>query len=153
MGRLRANPACVAAFCWQKWMPVLPPDDIDWVRHVNGRWLVRSTFRADAKAYLDHLASTDPDRLRISCGRARRLARSHRDEDPKPWFYAGLFSLATPEEARRHLRGHDFTIACIPGLADTELGSFHQGNVGVATWEKIARIRSAITALDAESAA
>lgn len=129
---------------------MFPPDDIDWVRHVNGRWLVRSTFRADAAAYLDHLASVDPDRLLASCGRARRLARSQSGEDPKPWFYAALFSLATLEEARRYLRGHDFTIACIPKFADTDLGSFHPGNVGVSAWEKIERIRAAITALDAE---
>lgn len=129
---------------------MLPPDDIDWVRHVNSRWLVRSTFREDAQAYLDHLASVDPERLRRSCRRARHLSRLHRDEDPKPWFYAGLFSLASLPEARRYLKNHHFTIACIPALADSELGSFHPGNVGVSTWEKIHQIRSTLSALETD---
>lgn len=30
--------------------------------------------------------------------------------DPKPWFYAGLFSLATADEARRMLASHPLTL-------------------------------------------
>ena len=71
------------------------------------------------------------------------------EEDPKPWFYAGLFSLATLAEAERFLSGHDFTIACIPALADSDFGSLHPGEVGLPTWEKILRIRAVLNRLEA----
>ena len=39
-------------------------------------------------------------------------------EDPKPWFYAGLFSLATSEEAARYLQPYRVTMAALPSMAD-----------------------------------
>ena len=133
--------------CWQECPIVNPPDDIDWVRHVNGRWIVRESLRGDTSAYLDHLASVDPVRLREACGRARGLRRFHPDEDPKPWFYAGLFSLATQDEAARFLKGHDFTIACIPKFAKTQLGSLSVEDLVEETAEKIRRIREELDRL------
>lgn len=128
--------------------PVLKsPDDIGWVRHVNGRWIVRESLRADAFAYLDHLAAADPGRLRESCRRAKGLVTTHPGEDPKPWFYAGLFSLATEAEAARFLRGHDFTIACIPRLAGGGLGVLRVDEVRPDTAGKIRRVRAALEAM------
>src|ERR1041384_2872948 len=56
---------------------------------------------------------------RISWDGFQKL-REAAPEDPKPWFYAGLFSLATVEEARRFLANHSFTLSAIPSLS-TEL--------------------------------
>jgi len=127
---------------------VNPPDDIHWVRHVNGRWLVRESLREDASAYLDHLAATDPARLREVCRRAHVLVGGHPGEDPKPWFYAGLFSLATMAEAERYLRGHDFTIACIPRFAETDLGSLRVEELAADSADKIRRVKTALEAMD-----
>lgn len=124
-----------------------PDDDIDWVRHVNGRWIVRESLREDAAAFLESLSGTDPDRLRESCRRARSLTSAHPGEDPKPWFYAGLFSLATEAEAARFLKGHDFTIACIPRLADCSFRALRVDEVRPDTAEKIQRVRAALEAL------
>jgi hypothetical protein len=126
---------------------VKSPEDIDWVRHVNGRWIVRESLRGDAEAWLDHLAATDSARLHEVCRRARRLTTANPGEDPKPWFYAGLFSLVTREEASRFLKGHDFTIACIPRLADARLGSLKVDEVRPDTAEKIRRVRAALEAM------
>jgi len=126
---------------------VKSPDDIDWVRHVNGRWIVRESLRGDAEAWLDHLTATDPARLHEVSRRARRLTSANPGEDPKPWFYAGLFSLATREEASQFLKGHDFTIACIPRLADARLGSLKVDEVRPDTAEKIRRVRAALEAM------
>lgn len=129
-------------------LPVVKsPDDIDWVRHVNGRWIVRESLRGDASAYLDHLARFDPGRLRESCRRARILTMTHSSEDPKPWFYSGLFSLATEDEAKRFLKGHDFTIACIPRLATGGLGALRVDEVRPDTADKIHRVRAALEAM------
>jgi len=130
---------------------VNPPDDITWVRHVNGRWLVRDRLRADAAAFLDHLAAIDPERLREACHRARITSdRRARNEDPKPWFYSGLFSLATHAEAVRFLRGHDFTIACLPKLDKCDLNTLPSETLREETSDLLRRVREAITALDAQ---
>ena len=128
---------------------VKAPDDIDWVRHVNGRWIVSESLRGDALAWIDHLSIVDPARLHEVCRRARLLINSQSGEDPKPWFYGGLFSLATREEAARFLKGHDFTIACIPRLADDGLGAIKVDEVRPDTAEKIRRVRAALEALEA----
>src|SRR5690349_13116146 len=73
-----------------------------WARKVNSSWIVHSDLDRHAEEYLAHLESSDPLRLELSCENARALVKL-RDpfEDPKAWFYAGLFSLATPEELDR----------------------------------------------------
>src|SRR5262245_18378355 len=94
-------------------------DAVAWVRATNARWLVHHGLREDAADYLDHLAAVDPVRLKPSCGIARRMVqRCGSASDPKPWFYAGLFSVATAEEGRRFLAGHKFTGMAIPELAE-----------------------------------
>ncbi len=127
--------------------------EVEWARHVNGRWLVGETLRKDAADYLDYLSKVDPARLVESCRRARRLFDHRRPgEDPKPWFYPGLFSLATLPEARRYLRGHDFTIACIPALRGYGLGALQSDIVRPDTADKLRRVRAALAGLREEGA-
>ena len=66
-------------------------------------------------------------------------------EDPKPWFYSGLFSLTTPEEAGRFLEDHWLTriVTATPG----ELAATSHENVGETTLDKIQRIQAALTKL------
>lgn len=101
-----------------------PEDDRlleSWVRKVNDRWLVHSGLQHRATAYLDHLAATDRERLIHSLRIVRELFRALAPlEDPKPRFYAGIFSLATDEEARRYLHDHLFTFSLIPAGAHLE---------------------------------
>jgi hypothetical protein len=92
-----------------------------WVRKVNDRWLVHSGLQHRASAYLDHLASTERERLITSLRILRELIRSLGPaEDPKPRFYAGVFSLATEDEARHYLKDHAFTLSLIPAGAHLE---------------------------------
>lgn len=95
-----------------------PHDPVAWARRVNNRWFVRDNFGKDAAAYLDHLARTDPERLLRSCEHAHEMMKRRvKGVDPKPWFYAGLFSLATIDEARSSLRRRWFTLQSLPALA------------------------------------
>ena len=124
---------------------------VAWVRAVNGRWLVHHGLREDAAAYLDHLAAVDPGRLKRSCRIARSMVRRCGSaSDPKPWFYAGLFSLATAEEGRRFVAGHEFTRAVVPQLAEALGSDFTSDRVGEATWALIERIRAALGQVAAE---
>jgi hypothetical protein len=95
------------------------PNYIAWARRVNGRWIVHNNLRERAAAYLDYLERNDPDRLERSCRLARALTtRCKLPQDPKPWFYGGLFSLATTVEADQFLSEHYFTAAVIPCTRD-----------------------------------
>lgn len=127
------------------------PDEISWVRGFNARWLVREELRKNAADFLDHLARTDPARLQQSCRRVKLLTdRFGHNEDPKPWFYAALFSLATVPEAEKYLAEHDFTLAAIPRLAKAASDLFSSGRVALTTSEKIFRIRKVLEGLDLE---
>ncbi len=66
-------------------------------------------------------------------------------EDPKPWFYAGLFSLAAPDEATRFLQGHWFTAACIPSGAAMPAAA--SKDLADETQDKLHRIREALARL------
>jgi hypothetical protein len=127
-----------------------PDDDAAWVRRVNGRWIVHHGLKDSSDAYLTRLESVDPDRFARSCERARLLVRKcPPGEDPKPWFYAGLFSLVTPSEASQFLADHWFTAQCIPGLAKGLGADIRPEGIGLETEAKAQRIRDALGALDA----
>lgn len=129
------------------------PDEISWVKGFNDRWIVREALRKHAAEYLEHLAQTDPKRLQRSCRRVKLLTdRFGHNEDPKPWFYAALFSLATVAEAKRYLAEHDFTLAAIPRLTEAAPDLLSGGRVALTTSEKIHRIRKALEGLDLEEA-
>lgn len=115
---------------------------IDWVRRVNRSWLVRSNLNEHAEAWLDYLADLDDGRLLKSCEIARALCDRRRPEDdPKPWFYAGLFQLATAEEAGRFLETHRVTKALVPAMAEDPDVQLWLDRVGPETRELLARLR------------
>jgi hypothetical protein len=123
-------------------------DDIGWARRVNARWVVRHGLKECADAYLNQLESTEPERHAGSCKRARLLVRKCLPgEDPKPWFYAGLFSLATLPEAKQFLSDHWFTAACIPSVAATVAKGSAPEQIRTDTRTKIERIREALKSL------
>jgi hypothetical protein len=124
-------------------------DAIGWAQRVNGRWIAHHGLSEHARAYLDHLTQSDPDRLARSCRRARQLVRQcEPGEDPKPWFYAALFSLANESEVRRFLAAHWFTRATNPSWPAEE--ESWAGQIGGETWQKLNRIRQALRNLDDE---
>jgi len=134
-------------YLWREMNDAETPDQVAWVRRTNCRWIVRHGLGESAELYLDHLAKTDPQRLERSCRIAHQLARQVKQEDPKPWFYAGLFSLANVGEAKEFLTNRWFTISAIPALT-AELGStIPPGTMGAAAREKIQRIRKALSDL------
>lgn len=122
-----------------------PPHDlpiVDWARRVNRTWIVRGGLDGDAEAWLEHLAELGDGRLERSCEAAKAMCDIRdRSEDPKPWFYAGLFSLATAEEARRFLAGHRITQAALPAMADDEGLRAWLDGVGAETRELVTRLR------------
>lgn len=125
------------------------PDEVAWVRRVNSRWIVRENLRDSTIAYLDHLAVNDPGRLRVSCRRAKSLTETYgKGEDPKPWFYAALFSLASATEGGRFLAGHHFTCSAIPVLARLQHSSLATVVVNEETSEKARRIRQVLENLE-----
>jgi hypothetical protein len=120
-------------------------DYVAWVRRANSRWIVHHGLSSHANAYLDHLERNDAERLIESCRHSHLLAQERPPgDDPKPWFYAGLFSLATPAEIREFLAGHwllRMTVTTLPqGLAQNAAGHAVSGE----TLRKIQRIREAV---------
>lgn len=99
------------------------PDEIkrpiEWAQRVNNRWIVHYGLGKRADEWMAYLTETDPRRLKKSCEIARVMVR-HWSQlgDPKPWFYVGLFSTATSDEAKRFLAGHRLTSSCVPALAE-----------------------------------
>jgi hypothetical protein len=123
-----------------------PPDYVAWANRVNNRWIVHRDLNRNAGLYLDHLARTDQPRLVASCRNAHVMTGwCDPMEDPKPWFYSGLFSLITPEEAGTFLADHWLTrmVTASPG----ELTSTTPDSVSETTLEKIQRIQMALTKL------
>jgi hypothetical protein len=65
-------------------------------------------------------------------------------DDPKPWFYAGLFSLATAAEAKQFLATHRITKATVPAMADDEDVVLWLDRVGPETHELLDRLRNGL---------
>ena len=80
-------------------------------RRINRTWLVQGSLAQNAAAYLDLLDTRHSSDLEDVCTRAIAAARhaSAEGRDPKPDFYATLFSRATDEERDRFLRDHAWT--------------------------------------------
>ncbi len=120
-------------------------DFVAWVRRVNSRWIVHGELNTMASAYLDHLEQGHPDRLIRSCEVAHRLVHSLEPaEDPKPWFYGGLFSQATAAEAERFLSAHPFLLAIVPSVASVPNLPGGLAGAGPDTIQKIGRLRDAL---------
>lgn len=123
-------------------------DHVEWARRVNGRWIVHRGLDHSLAAYLDHLEKIDSPRLVRSCRLAHRLVHSIEPmEDPKPWFYGGLFSLATEAEARKFLAGHPLMAAIVPCLQSDEHLPAVLKSAGQRTHDKIRRLRETLDRL------
>lgn len=128
----------------------LAVDFVAWAERANARWIVHHGLGRNTEAYLKHLERTDPERRRRCCRNAYLLVRECAPlEDPKPWFYAGLFSLATAAEAREFLAGHCLVAAAIAAAGTTTAIAPAPEALGAATREKIGRIREALAQLPA----
>lgn len=119
-----------------------------WVEIVNRTWIVHTHLNDSAQDWLDHLDELGDDRLWKSCLLARAMcARRGPIDDPKPWFYAGLFHLATAAEARRFLRNHRLTRATVPALhGDEEIRNWLT-SLSPETRALLARLRAALAEL------
>lgn len=123
------------------------PDTTTWARRVNSRWIVHHDLRGSAERFLDYLEETDPARYQRGCERARRLVETCEPAlDPKPSFYAGLFSVATRAEQRYFLHGHSFITAALAGKSRKNLGDL--AGASPDTLEKIQRLRARLDALE-----
>lgn len=125
--------------------PANSTDHVAWVRRVNARWIVHHGLDENAQAYLDHLAKVDPQRLKRSCRNAHLMVEQKDGmDDPKPWFYAGLFSLATNEEVNRFLAEHWLT-KIVTGTDDQT--AIQPGAVSEDTLKKIQRLQTTLARL------
>lgn len=121
----------------------LPP--IEWAERVNRSWFVHGGLKEHAKEWMEYLAGLDDGRLLRCCEAARAMSRVRKPvEDPKPWFYAGLFSEATADEARRFLNQHRVTKATVPTMADDQDVVLWLDRAGPETREVMGRIRRAL---------
>ena len=122
-------------------------DVVAWAKRINRGWFVRNGLADTAAAWLAQLEELDPARLLASCDIARALSRGpDRTNDPKPWFYAGLFSLATEAEARQFLANYRLTSAAVPALAADEATARWVAGMTSVTRELIDRLRVAVQA-------
>ncbi len=116
------------------------------MKRVNRSWLVKSNLNDHADAWLEHLATANDGRLMSCCEAARAMCNLRKpQEDPKPWFYAGLFSLATAAEAKQFLATHRITKATVPAMAHDEEVILWLDRVGPETHELLCRLRDGLT--------
>lgn len=118
---------------------------VDWVRRINRSWIVHNNLNDQADAWLTYLADLGDERLKISCEIARTMC-DLRDplDDPKPWFYAGLFHLATAAESKRFLDTHRVTKATVPTMVDDESVRLWIARISPETCELLDRLRKAL---------
>ncbi len=118
---------------------------VDWVRRVNRSWIVHNNLNDQAEAWVIYLGNQADGRLEISCDLARRMC-DVRDplDDPKPWFYAGLFYLATAAEAKRFLDIHRVTKATVPAMTGDESVDLWVNRISPETRELLERLRDAL---------
>lgn len=118
---------------------------VDWVKRVNRSWIVHNNLNDQADAWVNYLAELGDCRQERSCEIARTMC-DLRDplDDPKPWFYAGLFHLATAAEAARFLDTHRVTKATVPTMVDDESVHLWIARISPETRELLERLRLAL---------
>lgn len=118
---------------------------VDWVKRVNRSWIVHNNLNDQADAWVTYLADLNDGRLASSCEIAIAMCEL-RDplDDPKPWFYAGLFHLATAAEAMRFLDVHRVTKATVPTMLDDESVRLWIARISPETRELLERLRKAL---------
>jgi len=128
--------------------PKSDPDLVAWAKRVNRSWIVRSHLGEHAESWMDRLGKADDGRLEKSCEIARSMC-SMRDRsiDPKPWFYAGLFSMATKDEAREFLDSHRITRSLVPSMKNDKEVKQWLEHVGPETRNLVERIRTGLAQL------
>ena len=118
---------------------------VDWVKRINRSWIAHNNLNDQAEAWGDYLAAQDDTRLQPSCEIARAMCDLREPlDDPKPWFYAGLFHLATVEEAKRFLDTHRVTKATVPAMVDDESVLLWIARISAETRELLERMRRAL---------
>lgn len=124
-------------------------ESIEWANKVNRSWIVHNDLNQSADAWLHHLGALEDGRLLRSCEIARAMcAIRDRLDDPKPWFYAGLFHLATADEARRFLVHHRVTRASVPTMADDDEVLLWMDRSNSETRHLLERLREAFTKIE-----
>lgn len=122
-------------------------DPIPWARKINARWEVHCGLREAAAAWMDYLTENDAPRLLQCTSMAAELSRGPGyGGDPKPWFYGGLFSGATADEARRFVSPHPLTHAVIPATAASPEAEAWFAEQSEKVRELVTRVRNEITA-------
>ena len=120
---------------------------VDWVKRVNRTWIVRNGLAERADEWLAHLERLEDGRLEISCEMAMAMIHCcDHSEDPKPWFYVGLFSRATAEEARQFLANHRLTPASVPAMWEDENVKKWITEIGPETRVLLERLRMGLMA-------
>jgi hypothetical protein len=118
---------------------------VDWARRVNQSWIVRHGLAERAEEWLNYLDQRNDDRLDPSCLTAQAMSwRRDRSEDPKPWFYAGLFSRATAQEAKQFLANHRLTPATVPALWHDEDVEKWIAQISPETQKLLERLRTGL---------
>lgn len=122
-----------------------PSSAVDWARRVNSSWLVRGGLNESAAAWLERLGKLGDGRLMPSCEAARAMCGKRGPlEDPKPWFYAGLFSMVTAAEAKGFLDTHRITKAAVPAMRGNEDVLLWLDRTGPEARALVARLRDAL---------
>ena len=102
-----------------KSLEILKP--VEWANRVNQTWIVHNNLNNSADDWMKYLHEMNDGRLVRSCEIARYMCRRRGPyDDPKPWFYAGLFHLATVKEAVRFLPNHRVTRSTVPAMKNDE---------------------------------
>ncbi len=123
--------------------PNMPP--VDWVKRVNRSWIVHNNLNDQADAWVDYLVDHADARLDASCKLAKAMCDLREPlDDPKPWFYAGLFHLATAVEAQRFLDTYRVTKATVPTMVDDESVLLWIARISPETRELLDRLRAAL---------
>lgn len=118
---------------------------VEWAGRINRRWIVHHGLGQRAEDWIAHLEKTDPRRLKKSCGIARSMiGRWGEIGDPKPWFYSGLFHLATEDEAKHFLAGHRLTTATVPAMKNDEDVKAWEAGLCTETTALLHRLRAAL---------
>ncbi len=125
---------------------------VDWAKRVNRSWIVRHGLAERAEEWLAYLERQEDGRLESACGTARAMCGVRdRSEDPKPWFYAGVFSPASKLEVRRFLANHRLTPASVPTMwADDGVANWIEG-IGPETRDLLERLRRGLVEVGMDS--
>lgn len=118
---------------------------VEWAKRINRTWIVRHRLNHQAEAWLEHLADFPHGRLVRSCEIARAMCDLRGPlQDPKPWFYAGLFHLATASEAFRFLDKHRITKATVPAMVGDESVQLWIDRISPETRALLERLRHSL---------